>query len=45
MIASLPCVSVVGLPETGASTIFAPAASTRSATARLASGEIVLMSA
>ena len=45
MIASWPCSRVVRLPETGASTIIAPASATRAASRRLASGEIVDMSA
>ena len=45
MIESFPSRRVLGLPDTGASSIAAPAAETRSATARLTSGGIVLMSA
>ena len=44
MTESRPCSSEITLPETGPSSISAPRASTRSASARLAAGLTVLMS-
>ena len=44
MIEALPAVTVTGLPEIGASSMIAPALANSCATARLASGAIVLMS-
>ena len=44
MIERLPCSSVNGLPETGASSICAPVSATRAASARLALGLTVLIS-
>ena len=41
---ALPCASVTGLPEIGASSIAKPFAANSAEIARLASGEIVLMS-
>ncbi len=45
MTEALPCTSVTGLPEIGASSIASPSRANAAATARLSSGEIVLMSA
>ena len=44
MTESLPCSSVITLPDTGASSMTAPRSATRSASARLAAGLTVLMS-
>ena len=45
MTEALPCASVTGLPEIGASSIVRPLPANSAAIARLTSGEIVLMSA
>jgi hypothetical protein len=42
---ALPAVTVTGLPEIGASSMWRPALANSAATARLTSGAIVLMSA
>ncbi len=44
MTEALPCASVTGLPEMGASSMLKPLAANCAATARLTSGAIVLMS-
>ena len=44
MIEALPCTTVTGLPESGPSSMIDPALANSAATARLASGSIVLMS-
>ena len=44
MIEALPCTTVTGLPESGPSSMIEPALANSAATARLASGSIVLMS-
>ena len=44
MTEALPCATVTGLPEIGASSMIEPALANSAATARLASGAIVLMS-
>ena len=44
MTEALPCATVTGLPEIGASSMSEPALANSAATARLTSGSIVLMS-